>query len=66
MGVLEVSWCASSDRRQGKHVLSDALGRKVKKNELLRVAVRLLLKQTQTKVKSELAAIALSSEAAPD
>lgn len=48
-----------------KHVLSDALGKKVKKDELLRVAVRLLLKQTQAKVKAELAAITLSSEAAP-
>lgn len=44
-----------------KQVLSDAAGKKVKKDDLLRVAVRLLLKQTQAKVKAELAAIAVSS-----
>lgn len=44
-----------------KLVLSDTLGKKIKKEELLRVAVRLLLKQTQTKVKAELVALADAS-----
>lgn len=45
-----------------KHTLSEVTGGKVKKGELLRAAVRLLLKQPQTKVKAELAAIAAATD----
>lgn len=38
-----------------RHKVADALDRKVKKSELLRVAVRILLNQTPAKVKAELA-----------
>lgn len=37
-----------------RHKVADALDRKVKKSELLRVAVRILLNQTPSKVKAEL------------
>ena len=38
--------------------LGDALDRKVKKSELLRVAARIILNQTPAKIKAELAKIA--------
>lgn len=38
--------------------LGDSLGRKVKKSELLRIATRILLSQTQVKIKTELSKVA--------
>lgn len=40
-----------------RHKLSEALGHKVKKGQLFRVAARILLNQTPTKLKAELAKI---------
>lgn len=44
-----------------KHALSDASGGKVKKGDLLRAAVRLLLKQPRTKVTAELAILSAAA-----
>jgi len=44
-----------------RHKLSDAIGRKVKKSQLLNVAARLLLRQTHGKIKAELAKVAAES-----